>query len=289
MGTTMAVEGVSISATARIKSIAPDTVAHWREKASEHAARFNDKMLKGFDLTELQADEMRTFVNTKLKPIWILTLLEVWSRLWVSCVVGRRSYRNVKSVLGNAIQRGEFTGRFLIMTDGFEPYAWAVASMLSLVCVYAQVIKTRRKDRVVKVERRLISGTKEQLEEALLNSEDSWTINTSFVERHNLTIRQGSSYLGRRTASHARIPEYLDGHMALLMCHYNFIRPHLALKFGKEIRTPAMQAGIVSKKLSFRYIFTSREVLFLYLLIWLLIQREKLIRKGESCTLTTVD
>ena len=282
---TMAVEGVGISATARIKGLAPDTVANWREKAAKHADRFNDKMLKGFDLIELQADEMRTFVDTKLKPIWVLTLLEVWSRLWVSCVVGRRSYRNVKTVFGAAIQRGEFKGRFLMTSDGFEPYAWAVASMLSLVCVYAQVIKTRRKDRVIKVERRLISGTKEQIEEALLNSEDSWTINTSFIEWQNLTIRRGNSYLQRKTASHARETGHLDGSLALQMCHYNFIRPHMALKFGKETRTPAMQAGIVSKKLSFRDVFTSREVLFLCLLFLVLIQREKLIRCSQSVIL----
>ncbi len=35
-----------------------------------------------------------------------------------------------------------------------------------------------------------------------------------------------------------------------------------------------MQAGIVAKKLTFRDIFTSREVLFLCLIIWILIQRE---------------
>ncbi len=103
----MAVEGVDISASARIKNLAPDTVSRWREKSGEHAERFNDKKLKGFELTELQADEIRTFVDRKSKSIWILTLIEVWSRLWVSCVVGRRSYGNVKEVIGSAIQRGE--------------------------------------------------------------------------------------------------------------------------------------------------------------------------------------
>ncbi len=161
--------------------------------------------------------------------------------------------------------------------------------MFSLVCVYTQVIKTRRKDRVIKVERRLIHGTKEQLEEALLNSENSWTINTSFIERQNLTIRRGNSYLQRKTDSHAREPNHLDGSIALRMCHYNFIRPHMALKFGKEARTPAMQAGIVSKKFSFWDIFTWQELLFLCLLIWLLIQQEKLTRKGESDMLTTIE
>jgi len=285
----MSVEGVDISATARIKNLAPDTVSRWREKAGEHAGRFTDKKLKGFELTELQADEIRTFVDRKLKPIWILTLIEVWSRLWVSCVVGRRSYRNVKAVIGAAIQRGEIKERFLFTTDGFEPYAWAVKVMLSLVCVYAQVIKKRRKNRVVQVERKLIIGTNPQLEKALFDSEDSSTINTSFVERHNLTIRRGNSYLQRKTASHSREHGHLDASMALQMCHYNFIRPHSALKFGKEIRTPAMQAGLVSKRLSFRDIFTSREVLFLCLILLALILREKLTRRTGWNRIATVE
>ena len=37
-----------------------------------------------------------------------------------------------------------------------------------------------------------------RLKQALLDSEDSLKMNTSFVERLNLTIRQGSAYLGRR-------------------------------------------------------------------------------------------
>jgi len=78
---TMAVEGIDISTTARIENISPATVSHWRKTASEHAKCFTDKNLKGFDLIELQADEIRTFVNTKKKVIWNFTMIEVWSRL----------------------------------------------------------------------------------------------------------------------------------------------------------------------------------------------------------------
>ncbi len=49
---------------------------------------------------------------------------------------------------------------------------------------------------MVRVERRLLLGTHAELEGALFHSKDSSTLNTSFVERHNLTIRQGSAYLG---------------------------------------------------------------------------------------------
>ncbi len=103
-------------------------------------------------------------------------------------------------------------------------------------------------------------GTVSRLKDALLESEDSETLNTSFVERLNLTIRQGSAYLRRRSPSHARGAEQLRGHVELLRCHYNFIRPHRALKFGRETRTPAMQAGLVSKLFTWRDIFTARDL-----------------------------
>jgi hypothetical protein len=70
------------------------------------------------------------------------------------------------------------------------------------------------------------------MEELLFHSEDSKTLNTSFVERHNLTIRQGCSYWGRRTPSHARQSRSLKDQMDLMMLYYNFVRPHMALKFG---------------------------------------------------------
>ena len=55
--------------------------------------------------------------------------------------------------------------------------------------------------------------------------------------------------------------------MALLMTYYNFVRPHMALKFGKTFRTPAMQAGLAKKRLSFRKVFTSRPAFFLLFLV----------------------
>ena len=97
-----------------------------------------------------------------------------------------------------------------------------------------EVLKTRRNDRIIKVERRALHGAAWRFEDALNNSEDSSTLNTAFIERLNLTIRQSSAYLSRRTLSHARSTERLDEHLELLRCYYNFVRPHGALKFGCE-------------------------------------------------------
>ena len=100
-------------------------------------------------------------------------------------------------------------------------------------------------------------GTTRQLKAALWESEDSASLNTSFVERLTLTIRHGSAYLRRRSPCHARGADPLRGHVELLRCHYNFIRPHGALRFGREIRTPAMQAGLVNKRLAWSDIFSA--------------------------------
>jgi len=48
--------------------------------------------------------------------------------------------------------------------------------------------------------------------------------------------------------------------MELLRCHYNFVRPHRALKFGREVRTPARQAGLTNRALTLREVFASREL-----------------------------
>jgi hypothetical protein len=89
----------------------------------------------------------------------------------------------------------------------------------------------------------------------LIASEDSSTLNTSFIERLNLTIRQGTAYLTRRSACHARSQKAIENQIEIVRFHYNFSRPHRALKFGSETRTPAMQAELTTRKLSFRDVF----------------------------------
>ena len=254
------VEGVSISATARVTGHSRNTVARWLERASTAAKHFNDRMLRDFDLIELQADELCTFIGNKSTTVWLFATIEVSSRVWASSVLGRRSDRNARAVIDDVICRGRVVGCPLIATDGFEYYVGAVGALLGSTCVYGQVLKTRRNNRVVRVERRVKIGTANRLKAALWASEDSETLNTSFVERLNLTIRQASAYLRRRSPCHARDADQLRSHVELVRCHYNFVRPHRALRFGRETRTSAMQARLVSRRLALSDIFTGRLV-----------------------------
>ena len=251
----LSVEGVNKSAISRVKGIAWNTVHRWLERAGESCRRFNDKNLVGYELSELQADEIRTFVGGKQDVVWIFAGIEVGTRLWPSTVVGRRSYQNTLGLFRDMFNRSESIENPLIVTDGFEFYGRAVSEVIGKECLYAQVIKTRRNNRVVKVEVRREIGSKDEFEKALLESEDSETLNTSFIERLNLTLRQATSYLTRRTTCHARRKEQLEKQLEIVRCYYNFLRAHRALKFGMETRTPAMQAGLANCRLTFREIF----------------------------------
>ena len=253
----LSVEGVNKSAISRVKEIAWNTVHRWLERAAACCRRFNDRKTSGLEMPELQADELRTFIGGKGRAAWIFTAIDVWSRFWPSTIIGRRSYRKTFALFRAISRRMKSKCMPLIVTDGFEFYEKVARRVFGPACLYAQVIKTRRNDRVIKVERRPVIGASWRFEQALFDSEDSSTINTSFVERLNLTIRQASAYLMRRTTCHTRCMEQLKNQLEMVRCYYNFLRPHRALKFGGETRTPAMQAGPARRRLSFREIFTS--------------------------------
>jgi hypothetical protein len=55
----------------------------------------------------------------------------------------------------------------LIVTDGFEFYKRVVRRIFGIACLYCQVIKTRRNDRIIKVERRTLIGDPWGFEETL--------------------------------------------------------------------------------------------------------------------------
>jgi hypothetical protein len=90
----LSVEGLNKSAIARVKRIAWNTVHRWLERAAIWCRRFNNQKINRLSVVELQAHEIKTIVGSQEEPIWIFAGIEVWSRLWPSTVVGKRSYHN---------------------------------------------------------------------------------------------------------------------------------------------------------------------------------------------------
>jgi hypothetical protein len=118
---------------------------------------------------------------------------------------------------------------------------------------YAQVDKHREGGRVVEVCRRIIFGSTEVVTEILGDKQ----INTSYVERDNLTSRQSNGRLVRKTLSYSKKHYYLQRHLDLEDAVFNFVRPHQALRMslprpilGRKWyqRTPAMAAGLTDHR-----------------------------------------
>lgn len=117
---------------------------------------------------------------------------------------------------------------------------------------YAQIVKKRRKGRVVKIETRVIFGSEKKVNQILTDSPVSSKINISFIERNNLSLRHQSKRLSRKTLCFSKQKRMLELALYLVLAYYHFVKEHRGLR--KRIykqkpkkwmyRTPAMAAKI---------------------------------------------
>lgn len=117
--------------------------------------------------------------------------------------------------------------------------------------LYAQVVKRRKHGRVVEIRTRLVFGSQKAVTAQLQHSPVSRHINTSFVERNNLTMRHHSRRLVRKTIAFSKKRERLEQQLHLAFAYYHFVKSHLGLRQQVRSnhkkyrnRTPAMAAGI---------------------------------------------
>ncbi len=116
---------------------------------------------------------------------------------------------------------------------------------------YAQVRKHRRKGRVTSVTTKVIFGNEDEVQRLLDSSRVSNHINTSFIERNGLTLRQGNRRLTRKTNGFSKEKTKLKLQLHLFLAYYHLVRPHAGLRIEVseqrcrwKHRTPAMAAGI---------------------------------------------
>ena len=114
-----------------------NTVARWLDRAAAVCRRFNHGRVAGFVAKELQADQICSFTGGKTRPTWIFAAIEVWSRLWPSTVVGRRSYRNTLALVRDVATRMKFGTCPVIVTDGFEFYGKVIHRVFGPASLYA--------------------------------------------------------------------------------------------------------------------------------------------------------
>jgi hypothetical protein len=97
---------------------------------------------------------------------------------------------------------------------------------------------------------RAVFGTEKADVAKLKRSSVSQSINTSFVERNNLTMRHHNRRLVRKTMAFSKKRERLEQQLHVAFAYYHFVKLHLGLRQrvkspGKKYRqrTPIMAAG----------------------------------------------
>ena len=202
---------------------------------------------------------------------WIWTALDPESKLLISFFIGQRTLEDCKLFIEDLA--GRIKTRPLFTSDELAHYQTTLAGQFSTFeeqaktgkrgrprvarqvvdpeLMYATVHKTRENGKVVKVTRNIVFGDTEKVSKILDSSPVSKTINTAFVERSNLTLRNHSKNLTRKTICFAKRREGLHAQLCIVATYYNFSKPHSGLTLntvGKKIRrTPAMAAKIIDR------------------------------------------
>lgn len=128
---------------------------------------------------------------------------------------------------------------------------------------YAQVIKHKdAKGKLTRVETKIIYGSTDEINGILHSSLCSRNINTAFIERQNLSVRNYARRFTRKSLCFSKAQEYLNLCLNILQAWFNFTKPHYSLRVpsdkpGRKYdqRTPAMAQGITD------HIWTWEEIL----------------------------
>ena len=103
------------------------------------------------------------------------------------------------------------------------------------------MVQTVRRRRLVDVKHRVVFGSLEAVKHVLAPL--GWHINTAFVERINLTIRQHVAAVGRRVSTLCKGEDGLRQQLAVFHCYYNFCLPHASLRLPWPQPEPAHGRG----------------------------------------------
>jgi hypothetical protein len=136
--------------------------------------------------------------------------------------------------------------------------------------LYAQGVKSYRRRRIGGVTHRVVFGARGAIAQILAHC--GWTINTAFVERLNLDVRQRVAAVGRRVNTLGRGEEGLLDQLVVCQTYPNFVLPHTSLRQPLPVAeathggsakvwrpgTPAMAAGLTAHVWSLTAVLLSR-------------------------------
>lgn len=249
---TLLCEGMSIRAATRVTGASKNTVAKLLLDAGRACSEYQDRVLRNLTCKRVQVDEIWSFVyakrnnvaSAKAAPqdagdVWTWTAIDADTKLLINFFVGARDTDAALHFMQDLSNR--VPERFQLTSDQYKPYREAVETIFSDQVDYAMLKKiygptgegTKRYSPPVCL------GAKKR---KCIGSPDKAHVNTSFVERHNLTMRMQMRRFTRLTNGFSKKVENHTAAVALHSMHYNFVRIHQTLKMS-----PAMAAGVTDR------------------------------------------
>jgi len=253
-------EGLGIRATARVFEVDPNTVLQWLVEAAEQLRAFSADFLCDLHLEQLQLDEVYAVLRDlqagaisddeairrlERSPYGVWTAMDPKSKLLLVVEVGSRTLAMAQRVVHQVTQVLARDCVPLFLTDGLKDYGTALLThfgqwrqperrqdkgprpkprwMPLPALLYAQVVKSYRRWRLGGVTHRVVFGTRLAIEQILAPC--GWTINTAFVERLNLDLRQRVAAIGRRVNTLCQGEAGLRDQLALFQVYHNFVLP----------------------------------------------------------------
>jgi hypothetical protein len=193
------VEGTAINATARITGVSKVTILKLLKDVGEACAAFETKALRNLPCKRIQCDEIWNFCYAKEKnvpadkrgkfgfgDVWTWTALDADTKLMCSWMIGDRSAVTAHAFMQDLASR--LANRVQLTTDGHRAYLEAVETAFGMDIDYAMLVKLYGNDSEPEkryspaecIGCRMIEIT---------GKPDVRHVSTSYVERHNLTIR----------------------------------------------------------------------------------------------------
>ena len=258
-------EGLGLRGTARVFEVDPNTVLQWLVEAADQLQAFSRYFLHDLHLRQVQLDELYAVLSAvkegkvsaaeaverlERSPHWVWVAIDPVSKLLLAIDVGERTLAMAQRVVHQVMERLAPDCVPLFLTDGFREYTTALLThfgqwvqpsrrqaqgpgpkprwMPVPELLYAQVVKKYRRRRLVQVSHRVVFGTLAGVKHVL--APPGWQINTAFIERVNLTIRQHVATVGRRVITLCKGEAGVRQQLALYHMYYNFCLPHASLR-----------------------------------------------------------